>query len=131
MPVYLTGEGLLKTVARAQKPHGKIEECVITSRREWYAVASAWPLKQLVAIWNGVPGVKPVQRFTSRQIALERIWRVIAGPEPGSPEASGEAGKISNSVSRRLEGSTGLCLARPPSRSDTRRTGATHRLAAA
>ena len=82
MPVYLTSEGLLTTVARDQKPRGKIQERVITTRREWEAVASAWPLKQLVAIWNGWAGVKPVQRFTSGQIAVERIWRVIAGPEP-------------------------------------------------
>ena len=126
MPVYLTSEGLLTTVARDQKPRGKIQERVITTRREWEAVASAWPLKQLVAIWNGWPGVKPVQRFTSGQIAVERIWRVIAGPEPvcrrsgAKPERSG-----------RFEGSTGLCLARPPAWSDTRRTRATHRVAAA
>ena len=82
MPVYLTSEGLLTTVPRDQKPRGKIQDRVITTRREWEAVASTWPLKQLVAIWNGLPGVKPVQRFTSRQIAVERIWRVIAGPEP-------------------------------------------------
>jgi hypothetical protein len=43
MPVYLTSEGLLTTEARAHKRQGKIEDCVITSRREWYAVASAWP----------------------------------------------------------------------------------------
>src|SRR4051812_29804529 len=82
MPVYLTSEGLLTTVARDQRPQGGIEDRVITSRREWEAVASAWPLKQLVAIWNGLRGVKPIQKFTSRRIALERIWRVIAGPEP-------------------------------------------------
>src|SRR5437764_6413032 len=81
MPVYLTSEGLLTTVARDSRPQGKVEDRVITSRREWEEVASAWPLKQLVAIWNRLPGLKPVQKFTSRRIALERIWRVIAGPE--------------------------------------------------
>ena len=35
-------------------------------------------------------------------------------PRTGSLEANGETGKISNSVSRRLEGSTGLCFASPP-----------------
>ena len=80
MPVYLTSEGLLTTVAPDQRPQGEIGDRAITNRREWEAIASAWPLKQLVAIWNGLPGVKPVQKFTNRQIALRRIWLVIAAP---------------------------------------------------
>jgi hypothetical protein len=45
MPVYLTTEGLLTIVAREQKPQSKIKDRVMTSRREWEAVASPWPLK--------------------------------------------------------------------------------------
>jgi len=46
---------------------------------EWRAAASAWPLKRLVALWNDLPGVAPVQKFTNREIALERIWRSVHG----------------------------------------------------
>ena len=28
-------------------------------------------------IWNSLPGVEPVQRFTSRQVAATRIWKAI------------------------------------------------------
>jgi hypothetical protein len=28
----------------------------------------AWPLKQLAAIWNDLPGVLPIQKFTNRKI---------------------------------------------------------------
>jgi hypothetical protein len=34
--------------------------------------------KRLVEIWNRLPGVKPVTKFTNRKIATERIWQAIA-----------------------------------------------------
>src|SRR3954469_12534838 len=49
----------------------------LTSFEEWRALAGAWPLKRLVALWNDLPGVPPVQKFTNREIALERIWRFL------------------------------------------------------
>ena len=33
--------------------------------------------KRLLDIWNSLPGVKPVTKFTNRKIATERIWRAI------------------------------------------------------
>jgi hypothetical protein len=33
--------------------------------------------KRLLNIWNSLPGVKPVTKFTNRKIATERIWRAI------------------------------------------------------
>jgi Protein of unknown function (DUF3489) len=35
--------------------------------------------KRLVEIWNSLPGVKPVTKFTNRKVATERIWRAIQG----------------------------------------------------
>jgi hypothetical protein len=35
--------------------------------------------KRLVEIWNSLPGVKPVTKFTNRKVATERIWKVIHG----------------------------------------------------
>src|SRR3954462_11617592 len=51
----------------------------VTSFEDWRALAGAWPLKRLVALWNDLPGVPRVQKFTNREIALERIWRSIHG----------------------------------------------------
>src|SRR4051812_28025205 len=59
---------------------------VVTSREEWGRIAEVWPLKRLVAIWNALPGVTPVEKFTSKQIALERIWRAVGSQEQGRAE---------------------------------------------
>ncbi|MFL6449487.1 MAG: DUF3489 domain-containing protein [Bryobacteraceae bacterium] len=58
-----------------------------TSFEGWRARARAWPLKRLVALWNALPGVVPVQKFTNREIAVERIWRSVQGGEgrPNQP----------------------------------------------
>jgi Protein of unknown function (DUF3489) len=51
-----------------------------TSEQELQELASAWPMKRLVEIWNRLPGIKPVARFTDRKTAIARIWRVIQQP---------------------------------------------------
>jgi hypothetical protein len=35
--------------------------------------------KRLVEIWNSLPGVKLVTKFTNRKVATERIWKAIQG----------------------------------------------------
>jgi Protein of unknown function (DUF3489) len=77
MPVHLTQEGMLRTWSGEDAKTEDTE--LVTSFEEWRATGSAWPLKQLVAIWNDLPGVVPVQKFTNREIALERIWRSVHG----------------------------------------------------
>ena len=54
---------------------------LMESFEEWNQTAGAWPLKRLVAMWNDLPGVTPVQKFTSREVALQRIWRFMHAPE--------------------------------------------------
>jgi len=51
--------------------------------QELTTVAEKWPAARLVEIWNGLPGVQPVQRFTSRQVAIKRIWEAIQRLAPG------------------------------------------------
>jgi hypothetical protein len=46
--------------------------------------------QRLLAIWNSLPGVKPVTKFENRKKATERIWRAIqnlGGPAPIEPAA--------------------------------------------
>ena len=69
------------------------QQRVIASRDEWEAIAGQWPLKRLVAIWNSLPGVTPVEKFTSRPIALERIWRAVEFPEQARRKATAKGGK--------------------------------------
>ena len=53
------------------------------SQQELAELAVAWPAERLVAIWNSLPGVKPVKGFKSANAAVSRIWERIQGL--GSP----------------------------------------------
>jgi hypothetical protein len=50
-----------------------------TSDKELLRLATDWPAERLVEIWNGIPGVKEVTRFTSRKAGTGRIWKAIQG----------------------------------------------------
>src|SRR5436305_11766134 len=41
--------------------------------------------KRLVEIWNSLPGVRPVSKFTNRKVATERIWKAIQNLGPDAP----------------------------------------------
>jgi len=58
-----------------------------SSPQELASRAARWPGSRLVEIWNGLPGVEPVERFTSRQVAATRIWKAIQNLQPtaGAP----------------------------------------------
>jgi hypothetical protein len=54
----------------------------ITSEAEFQELALGWPAARLTALWNTLPGVTPVRRFTDRTTAVRRIWNAIQGLEP-------------------------------------------------
>ena len=47
------------------------------SHSELAELAAAWPLNRLVEIWNSIPGIPAVAKFTNRKVATERIWKAI------------------------------------------------------
>jgi hypothetical protein len=53
-----------------------------SSAEELASLATKWPGARLVEIWNSLPGVEPVERFTSRQVAVTRIWKAIQHLQP-------------------------------------------------
>jgi len=55
-----------------------------SNQKNLSALATKWPNARLVGIWNGLPGVRPVQRFTSRAVAVRRIWEAIQHLKPVS-----------------------------------------------
>src|SRR5260370_6604454 len=61
-----------------------------SSPHELAALAARWPGARLVEIWNSLPGVEPVERFTSRQAAATRIWKPLhklpPTPHPPTPQ---------------------------------------------
>jgi hypothetical protein len=77
MLFHLTTEGHIHV---GDEP-GRIEtdggSSSFASEPEFEQLAGEWPMKRLVEIWNGLPGVEPVTRFTDRKTAIGRIWRAI------------------------------------------------------
>jgi hypothetical protein len=53
-----------------------------TNQQELTALADKWPGGRLVEVWNSLPGVQPVERFTSRRVGTGRIWQVIQNLKP-------------------------------------------------
>src|SRR3954449_5235039 len=93
MPFHLTMDGSITDIPTDNGQRANAEKAVVTTREGWEVIAGAWPLKKLVEIWNALPGVTPVAKFTSRQIALERIWRAVASPEQARGKAPGKGGQ--------------------------------------
>lgn len=40
--------------------------------------ARRFPTARLIQIWNALPGIRPVQRFTDRKAAVRRVWAQLA-----------------------------------------------------
>jgi len=58
------------------------------SQKELAELAAGWPAERLVAIWNSLPGVKPVKSFKTAKVAASRIWESIQGlGEAATPQA--------------------------------------------
>src|SRR5450755_3146668 len=47
------------------------------SQKELLSLVGQWPAERLVAIWNSLPGVKPVKSFKTAKVAAGRIWDSI------------------------------------------------------
>jgi hypothetical protein len=75
-----------------------------TSAQELASLAAGWPGARLVEVWNGLPGVEPIRRFTSRTIAANRIWRAIQNLEPAGSEPVGTAALKGSLRASRPEG---------------------------
>jgi hypothetical protein len=85
MLFYLTTEGHIRTSEhrRTETDDGGSS---FASEQELQELASQWPMKRLVEIWNRLPGVEPVTRFTDRKTAMARIWRALQ-PQTDKPVA--------------------------------------------
>ena len=46
-----------------------------TTEGELATLAEQWPAARLVEVWNSIPGLAPVRKFTSRKTAVARIWK--------------------------------------------------------
>ena len=48
-----------------------------STQQELAELAGKWPANRLLEVWNGIPGLSPVKKFTDRKSALARIWKAI------------------------------------------------------
>ena len=78
------------------------------SQKELAELAKAWPAERLVAIWNSLPGVTPVESFKSNKAAVGRIWARIQGlgdaAQPEAAPAKPKAGKKGKGGARSAKG---------------------------
>jgi hypothetical protein len=51
-------------------------------------LAADWPAARLIEIWNSLPGVTPVKKFTNRNTAIRRIWAQIQNLGEPTPAAT-------------------------------------------
>jgi hypothetical protein len=58
----------------AAHQHSAREVEKFTSEKELAKLAAHWPARRFVEIWNGMPGVRPVTKFTDRKTAVRRVW---------------------------------------------------------
>lgn len=80
----ITAYGTLEEAAAATAPSFD----TFASQKELAELTAAWPAERLVAIWNSLPGVEPVEGFKSAKAAANRIWQRIRGlGEAAKPEA--------------------------------------------
>jgi len=74
-----------------EKPPPKGRAARFTNPKQLAALAAHWPSGRLVEIWNNLPGVRKLAKFTNRQTGVRRIWRAIEQLEPhvGAHAATG------------------------------------------
>ena len=67
----------------AIQPDGVTEaQMTFKTECELAGLTSEWPSKRLVEIWNQLPGVTAVRKFTDRKSAVSRIWKGVQALEP-------------------------------------------------
>jgi len=61
-----------------------------TSAGELAELAAEWPMSRLIEVWNSIPGVTAVTKFTNKKIATERIWKAIENLGANAPKTAAE-----------------------------------------
>jgi hypothetical protein len=85
-------------VAHVGTPVSAENQQVFATEKELAKLASDWPASRLIEVWNSFAGVapfedlKPVKKFTSRKIAVARIWEAVQRlSSDGAPQAAAVA----------------------------------------
>jgi Protein of unknown function (DUF3489) len=77
MRFHLTTDDHIRTINEQGPAETDAGGSTFTREQDLSELAKHWPTKRLVAIWNHLPGIQAVARFTDRKTAIRRIWRAI------------------------------------------------------
>jgi hypothetical protein len=97
-------------VSRYDSPRPARDLTRFGSQRDLVALASKWPAARLVAIWNKLPDVTRVRRFTDRKTGVGRIWKEIQNSHRASTATSPPEGTKAERVIARLQEPSGATL---------------------
>jgi Protein of unknown function (DUF3489) len=84
-----------------------------SSERELGKLVANWTGSRLVEIWNRLPNVKRVTRFTDRKIAVRRIWAALqelARPDRESAAVGAAGDTKAERIVALLKGPSGASL---------------------
>jgi Protein of unknown function (DUF3489) len=82
MLFHVTSEDHIATNDEQRRTEADGGVSSFANEEELQNLAGEWPMKRLVEIWNHLPAVEPVARFTDRKTAIGRIWRALQ-PQSG------------------------------------------------
>ena len=75
------------------------------SQQELADLAAQWSGERLLAVWNSLPGVTPVKKFTDRKTAISRVWARIQGlGEPVTQKGGTTVGAPASKSEPKAEG---------------------------
>ena len=77
-----------RALAQASLSEGAV---LFASAAELAEGSANWPSARLLQIWNSIPGLAPVRKFTDRKTGLARIWKAIQNLEPAPDAAPSQA----------------------------------------
>ncbi len=94
MLFHVTPEDHIRVINEHEPADRNPRDSNFASEKELQELINEWPMKRLVEIWNRLPGVEPVARFTDRKTAIRRIWRTLQ-PQAEEPGKTAQVGSQS------------------------------------
>ena len=112
----IDNENNVSAFASATEAKGQPMTERFSSAKELGRLADNWPASRLVEIWNSLPGVTAVKKFTSRKNAVVRIWAAIQRLEPNAGSHAPQGGPKRRRPTRRASKTENAASARDGSK---------------
>ena len=103
---YFTIDAENHITVHASRKAARESNAGVFSTEEQFADLIGSDNKRLLEIWNSLPGIQVVTKFTNRKVATERIWKAIQGigeinaTPPATQEPNGSAPEASAALAK-------------------------------